>query len=60
MLGALSTVKCWYHLVVDMNASVMLPRGAAVVCVMGWTQEWGSLPSDKNFGLRACARLKLQ
>ena len=30
-LGALSTVNRWYHLVVDMNASAMLPRGAAVV-----------------------------
>ena len=38
MLDALSTVKSWYHLVVDMNASAMLPRGAAVVGAMGWTQ----------------------
>ena len=38
MLGALSTVKCWNHLLVDMNASAMLTRGAAVVGAMGWTQ----------------------
>ena len=38
MLGAVSTVKCWNHLVVDMNDSVMLPRGAAVVGAMGWTK----------------------
>ena len=37
-VGALSTVKCWNHLVVDMNASAMLPRGAAVVGAMVWTQ----------------------
>ena len=39
MLGALSMVKCWNHLVVDMNASAMLlPRGAAAVGAMVWTQ----------------------
>ena len=59
-MGALSTVKCWCHLVVHMNASAMPPRGAVVVGSMVWTQEWGSLPSDKNLGLRACAGLKMQ
>ena len=43
-----------------MNASAMLPRGEVVVGSMVWTQEWGSLPSDKNLGLRACVGLKLQ
>ena len=38
MLGALSTVKCCIHLVVDMNASAMLPCGADVVGAMVWTQ----------------------
>ena len=38
MLGALSSLKCWNHLVVDMNSSAMLPRGAAVVGAMAWTQ----------------------
>ena len=36
MLGALTTVKCCNHLVVDMNTSAMLPRGAAVVGAMDW------------------------
>ena len=59
-MGALSTVKCWNHLVIDMNASAMLPRGAVVVGAMGWTQEWGSMLSEKKLGLRACAGFKLQ
>ena len=42
MLGALTTVKCCNHLVLDMNASAMIPRGAAVVGAMGWTQGLGS------------------
>ena len=37
-MGTLSTVKCWNHLVVDMNASAMLLRGAAVVGAVGCTQ----------------------
>ena len=48
MLGGLSTVKSWNHLVVGMNASAMLPRGVAVVGAMGWTQALGSMPRDKN------------
>ena len=59
-VGALSTVKSWNHLVMDMGASTMPPRGAAAVSAMVCTQEWGSLPSEKNLGLRACAGLKLQ
>ena len=43
-------VQCWNHLVVDMNASAMLPRGAAVVGAMVWTKEWGSFLGYKNLG----------
>ena len=51
MLGALSMVKCCNHLVVDMNASAMLPRGAAVVGALLWTKELSSMTRDKHLGL---------
>ena len=51
MLGALSTMKCCNHLVVDINVNAMLPRGAAVVGTMVWTKELSSMTRDKNLGL---------
>ena len=50
-MGALSTVKCWNHLVVDMNASAMLPRGAGVVIFMIRIQGYGSMLRYKILGL---------
>ena len=50
-VGALSTVNRWNHLVVDMNASAMLSRGAAVVGAMGWTQGLSFMPRNENLRL---------
>ena len=41
-------VKCWNHVVVDMNAYAMLYRGAAVVGAMGWIQGLGSMLRVQN------------
>ena len=35
----------------DINASEMLPSGAAVVGSMVWTTDLSSMPRDKNLGL---------
>ena len=39
------TINGLIHLVVDMNARAMVPRGAAVVGAMRWTQGKGSMLS---------------
>ena len=50
-VGTLSTVKCWNHLVMDMNAGAMISRGRCY----GLDSGFGFNAEGLELGLRASA-----